>query len=250
LTPAATGPARLRTGVLLALAYAAVTVVYVRHGGNARPLFDGFAPPPPYNWVNPPKEFAAGNVQPKPSSVEIALGPGGSAVGGGSSPDGQVILSFKAGAIPPRDADTRVVVQVTPVDPAVVAAPPPGLAADGNAYRLDFTYQPSGQSVPSLAEPADVFLVVPEPAQTLLFSRDGRTWENLPFRPVADPTQIGGAFPGPGYLLAVAPPVGRPSESDSDNASVGLIGALALIAGLAGVLWLAPLAWSRLRSRS
>lgn len=249
MTPAGTRPAGLRTGAILALAYVALAVAYVRYGGNARPLFDGFAPPAPYNWVNPPKEFAAGNVQPRPSSLDVVFGPDGSAVGGGSSPDGQVILSFKAGAIPPHPPDTRVVVQITPVDPAVVAVPPPGLAADGNAYRLDFTYQPSGQAVTSLNEPADVFLVVPEPAQTLLFSRDGRTWENLPFRPVADPTQIGGAFPGPGYLLAVAPPVGRPSESDTDDESVGMTGAIVLTAGLAGVLWLAPLAWSRLRSR-
>jgi hypothetical protein len=94
--------------------------------------------------------------------------------------------------------------------------------------------------------PADLFLVVPEPAQTLLFSPDGRTWENLPFRPVPDPTQIAGAFTRPGYFLAVAPPVGRPSDTDSGGGS-SLVTVTAVTAGLVLLLSLAPVVWRRLR---
>ncbi|MFP5317629.1 MAG: hypothetical protein ACLGI2_04970 [Acidimicrobiia bacterium] len=239
----------LRVGLGLAVVYIVLAAVYVRVGDNPRPLFDGFAPVPPYNWVNPPPEFRAGNVVPRPSTLDVALLPDGSAAASGSSGDGQVILSFPAGAFPPRPPDVRVTVHMTPVDPAELAPPPAGLAADGNAYRLDFTYDPSGDDAP-LVTAADVFLVVPEPAQTLLFSPDGRAWENLPFRPVPDPTQIGGAFPGAGYLLAVAPPVGRPSaaedpESEASRLAKTAAATVALAAALAG----APVLWRLVRRR-
>ncbi len=236
---------RVRSGALLALVYIALAIAY-----NSRPLFDGFAPPPPYNWVNPPREFRSGNVAPKPAAVDVALGPGGSAVGGGSTGDGQVIVSFAAGAFAARPPDTKVVVQITPVDPATLAAPPAGLLADGNAYRLDIASEPSKAAVATLAAPADIFVVVPEPAQTLLFSPDGKAWESLPFRPVPDPTQIAGAFNRPGYVLAVAPPVGRPSESTaaSDDAARAFK-ALSAIGALALVLWFVPVGVRRVRRR-
>lgn len=241
---------RVRTGVVLALAYVVLAVAYWQFTENARPLFDGFAPPPPYNWVNPPKEFRSGNVAPKPASVDVALGPAGSAVGGGSTGDGQVIVSFPAGAFPPHPPDAKVVVQITPVDPAVLAPPPAGLLADGNAYRLEYTYDASKTQATALAATGDVFVVVPEPAQTLLFSPDGKAWENLPFRPVPDPTQIGGAVNGPGYLLAVAPPVGRPGGSSGANdESARVFKAVAAIAALALVMWLLPVGVRRLRGR-
>ena len=228
---------------MLAAVYAVVAVTT-----GSRPLFDGFAPPPPYRWVNPPREFRAGNMPPRPSSVEVSLGPQGSLNTSGSSEDGQVILSFGAGTFPPRPPDTKVVVQITPVDPTVIAAAPAGLVADGNAYRLDFIADPSRQPVTELAMPADLFLVVPEPAQTLLFSPDGRTWENLPFRPVPDPTQIAGAFTRPGYYLAVAPPVGRPSDRGSSGGEGSRLAvAITVTAGVALFLGLAPLAWRRVR---
>lgn len=236
-------------GLALALVYTLVAVVYVRVGGNPRPLFDGFAPTPPYNWVNPPPEFRAGNVVPRPATLDVPLTPEGSAVASGATGDGQVVLSFGAGAFPPHPPDVRVVVHIAPVDPAALAPPPPGLAADGNAYRVDFEYEPSRQAAP-LTMPSDVFLVVPEPAQTLLYSPDGRVWENIPFRTVPDPTQIGGAFPGAGYLLAVAPPVGRPSDTaDEESEALRLFRAVLATVALAGLLVGAPVALRAARRR-
>ncbi len=231
------------------MVYAVLAAAYVRVGGNPRPLFDGFAPVAPYNWVNPPPEFRAGNVVPRPSTLDVPLALEGSAATSGSSGDGQVILTFGAGAFPAHPPDVRVIVQINPVDPAGLAPPTGGLVADGNAYRLDFVYDPSQEAAP-LSLPADVFLVVPEPAQTLLFSPDGRVWQNLPFRPVADPTQIGGAFPGAGYLLAVAPPVGRPS-ADADEASEAsrLTKTALATLGLAAVLAGVPFLWWRVRGQ-
>lgn len=239
----------LPLGLGLAVVYAMLAGLHVGAGGNPRPLLDGFAPVPPYNWVKPPPEFRAGNVVPRPSTFDIPLLPDGSAATTGSSGDGQVIVSFPAGAFAPRPPDVRVTVHMTPVDPAELAPTPPGLAADGNAYRLDFTYGPSGDDAAPAAA-ADVFLVVPEPAQTLLFSSDGQVWENVPFRPVPDPTQIGGTFPGAGYLLAVAPPVGRPSaDEDSESEASRLIRTAAVTLALAAVLAGAPLLWRVVRRR-
>src|SRR5205085_6125335 len=239
----------VRAGAVFAILYAGVAVFTAIAGpGRSRPLFDGFAPPPPSRWVHPPKEFVAGNEPPKPSTIDVNLGPTGSAISSGSSGDGQVILSFPAGAFPAHPPDTKVVALITPLDPASLAPPPTGLEADGNAYRLDFTYDPSKQPDTALSAPADVFLVVPEPAQTLLFSTDGRSWASLPFRPVPDPTQVGGSITAPGFLLAAAPPVARPastSTSSGDGSRVAVVAAIT--AGLALVLYLAPLGWRALR---
>jgi len=239
----------LRVGIVLAVAYAVLAAVYVRVGGNPRPLFDGFAPVPPYNWVNPPPEFRAGNVVPRPSSLDVPLGPDGSVATSGSSGDGQVILTFPAGAFPVHPPDVRVVVRMAPVDPAELAPPGGGLAPDGNAYRLDFAYNPSGDPAPLTAE-ADVYLVVPEPAQTLQFSADGREWVSLALRQVPDPTQIGGALEAPGYVLAVAPPVGRPSATaDPESEASRLARTAAVTVGLAAALAGVPLGWRMARRR-
>jgi hypothetical protein len=241
-------------GLALALVYVLVAAGHARLGpvppGRARPLFDGFAPPPPYNWVKPPKEFASGNQVPTPSSFDVALGPAGSVVSGGSSQDGQVIFSMPAGSIAAHPPDTKVKVDITPLDPATLPPPPPGVAADGNAYRVAFSYQPSGTAVNALASPSDVFFVVPQPASALLFSGDGTAWEPLPARPAADPTQVGGAASRPGFYLAVAPPVAPATGvTGSVQSNRGLLGVAAVTVALAVVLGLAPVGWRRLRGR-
>lgn len=236
----------VKLGLVFVAVYAVVAVTSLGGGHRGRPLFDGFAPPPPYRWVNPPKAFASGNEAPKPSTIEVPLGPTGSAVASGSSSDGQVILTFPAGAFAAHPPDNKVIVTVTPLDPGTLGPPPTGVNADGNAYRLEFAYDVTKQAPPMLAKAADSFLVVPQPAQTLLFSSDAKTWDALPFRPVADPTQIGGAFLLPGYFLPVAPPVAAASAgSPASGGSVG--GTLAAMAGLAVLLWGVPLGWRALR---
>jgi hypothetical protein len=248
LSGAARGRLSLRLGVAIALGYAVMAALYVRVGPVPRPLFDGFAPPPPYRWVHPPKEFAAGNQPPKPSTIDVDLGPTGSAVASGSSEDGQVIISFGAGVFPAHSSDTKVVVRVTPVDPATLGAPPPGLLADGNAYRLEFAYQPSNQAIAAPDRPGDVFLIVPEPAQSLDFSPDGQAWQALPPRPTADSTQVGGSLSSAGYLLAVAPPVAGSTTGARSSDRGGILRVAAITAGLAIALWVVPLAWTRLRA--
>ena len=46
-------------GLGLAVAYALVCLTTLRvTGHDVRPLFEGIGPSSPYEWVNPPKEFA------------------------------------------------------------------------------------------------------------------------------------------------------------------------------------------------
>ena len=55
--PRRAGP--LGVGLAVAGAYVLVALITPRWTGRPLvPLFDGFAPPAPYAWVNPPAEFA------------------------------------------------------------------------------------------------------------------------------------------------------------------------------------------------
>jgi hypothetical protein len=213
------------------MAYVAVAAAYAGLGAG-RPLFDGFAPPPPYRWVNPPREFAAGNNPPRPSGFDVPLGPSGSPVVNHSSDDGQLILSFPAGAFAAHQPDSAVDVQLTPFDPASLGAAPPGLEADGNAYRVEFNYRPSGQGA-ALAGEVDVFLVVPRLAEAVLYSPDGASWGQLPVRSVPGVDEIGGVLARPGYLLGASPPTaagptGAPAAGGRGRAVAIVAAALAL----------------------
>ena len=50
------------------------------------------------------------------------------------------------------------------------------------AMGLVVTYKPSGAPVATLTAPGNVLVVVPEPADTILFSEDGRAWKQLASR--------------------------------------------------------------------
>src|SRR5437879_13574978 len=59
-------------GALYALT-AVLTVAFTPH--HVRPLFEGFTPPPPYQWVDPPGEFKAGHASPQPKTSAFPLLP-------------------------------------------------------------------------------------------------------------------------------------------------------------------------------
>src|SRR5262249_10805682 len=135
---------RTATGVVLLLVYALASVATMRiTGHHIRPLFEGVGPPPPYQWVDPPAEFAQSNVKPGPSQTDLKLSAPGSAQGGAGSVDSQLLLSFPQNAIAPKPPNTAVTVSFTPMSPKDVGKLPDGLVADGNVYRVQFTYQPS-----------------------------------------------------------------------------------------------------------
>lgn len=220
-------------GLGLTVAYSLVCVVTLRvTGHDVRPLFEGIGPDSPYRWVNPPKEFAPGNVKPKTASTDVTLDATGSQSAGLLSSDSQMVLNLDAGAVPARPGDSQVSVTFVPLDPATLGRLTPPMRPAGNAYRVEMTYRPSGQAVPALAAPADVLLLVPEPADTLLFSDDGRTWRLLESKHEAGSGGESAAFIGAGYYLAGTrrPPPSPVASSARGYGTVIVIVAVALLA--------------------
>ncbi len=110
-------------GAGLALLY--VTVALATNVLSSRPvlpLFDGFAPPTPYAWVNPPPDRAGDNVAPGPALV--ATSSSGSPTEVDQSDRRQVVLLVILGLAPIIGA---FLVLRLPLP--VPAAPPPGRRA-------------------------------------------------------------------------------------------------------------------------
>jgi hypothetical protein len=217
-----------RYGALVALVYVATLLLTMQLSGrHVRPLFEGIGPTAPYHWVDPPPEFAAGNVEPSSATVDIPIEAEGTGPAGPATPDGQLVLAMPGGAIAPNPPDTSVKATLTPLSPAAFADVPEGLRPDGNVYRVELAYEPSGAPVPRLAEPGNVILVVPEPAESLLFSTDGEAWTVLETQQVggAAATTVGARLDAPGLYLAAAPPAAptdasrRPDDAGSVHAT-------------------------------
>ncbi|TMJ15557.1 MAG: hypothetical protein E6H02_01815, partial [Bacillati bacterium ANGP1] len=119
-----------------------------------RLLYEGEAPPPPYRWVRPPANLPEPNQPPESGTGAIPLAPNGSQSASVLADDGQAAVIFRFGAIAPRAGATTVTVNIVPLDPATMSPPPPGLRVDGNAYRMEATYQ--GGAPISLAQPVTV----------------------------------------------------------------------------------------------
>jgi hypothetical protein len=75
--------------------------------------------------------------------------------------------------------------------------------ADGNAYRVVFTYVPSGAPA-SVTQPGSILLTVPVPAISVVHSVDGKAWQPVKSQH-ASATAIGAELVGPGYYLALTP---------------------------------------------
>jgi hypothetical protein len=220
----------LRLGVLAGAVYlvalAATALVTTQH---VRPLFEGIGPAAPYRWVNPPREFAAGNQPPAPLKGSITLGPPAAL----NTSDGQVIVTVGAGGFAAHGADTTIDVAIDPLDPATLGPAPAPLRADGNAYRIALTYRPSGAAVGPLAAAGNIALQVPEPAETILFSTDGHAWQRLDAHTAGQPTLEGATFTQPGfYLAATSSPLLRSGGSSNWPAYAAFIGAVVLAATL------------------
>ncbi len=226
-----------RAGFLLAGLYAlAVVTTGLITDHPVRPLFDAIGGSTPYKWVKPPWYVGSTNIKPGPSSTDIAFENGTSPLIGVNSEDAQIILNLPQGALPARDGDTAVRVSFTPLDPKKLAEPPGGMRPDGNAYRVEMTYQPSGQPVGQTATSGNVIMVVPDEAQKMLFSLDGKSWDELPTQMLGDPNTVGSAYNRPGYYLVgtALPEFANPNQEDGKKRVIGIVmvvGALALLLG-------------------
>jgi hypothetical protein len=79
-------------------------------------------------------------------------------------------------------------------------------------------------------------MVVPDEAEKMLFSLDGKSWEELPTQLLGDPNTVGSAFNTPGYYLVgtTLPEFVNPNKDDGSKRVLGIamiVGALALLLG-------------------
>jgi hypothetical protein len=151
-----------------------------------RPILDGFAPPPPYQWVSPPPSQASGNHKPTGASSRVKFGAGGASKAAVvSTSDLQATLILSAGSFQQASDQTSALVTIEPLAPNGLGEPPAGLAVDGNVYRYQARYQPSDEAIPELAKTAQLTLTYPPSADGLvhrhaiLQSKDGRAWTTL-----------------------------------------------------------------------
>jgi len=167
-----------------------------------RILYEGEAPPLSYRWVHPPAELSQDNQPPESGRGQIALSLQGSPSTSIVADDGQAGVIFRFGAIASRAGATSAQVKVVPLDPATLPRPPSGLRVDGNAYRVDATYN-TGEPV-VLRMPMTVVLRYPRHATMLLRLTD-ETWTTLDAHIVPGSLQIFAGTDHTGVFAAVGP---------------------------------------------
>ena len=224
-------------GVALVALYAAVVVVTnLTTDLPVRPLFDGAGGSTPYKWVKPPWYVGAANIEPKASSSDITFENGVSPLIGVTSDDAQMILNLPQGALPSKEGATGVRASFTPFDPKKLAKLPEPLRPNGNAYRVEMAYEPSGEPVRQTTTSGNVILVVPDEAEEILYSVDGKSWDELPTHRLGDPTTVGSAFNKPGfYLVGTAlPEFPNPNKGSGTKKTVGTVMIVVAVALLLG----------------
>lgn len=168
-----------------------------------RLLYEGEAPPLPYRWVRPPANLPEPNQPPAPGVGEIPLTPTGSQSASILTDDGQAALILRFGAISPHAGASTVTVRITPLDPTSIAPPPANLVFDGNAYRMEATYNTGGPA--NLVKPVTPVLRYPKHA-TVLLRFSGSGWIAQETHVVAGSLQLFGPSDALGVFVAAAPP--------------------------------------------
>ncbi len=124
----------------------------------------------------------------------------------------------------------------TPLDPKKLAKLQSPLRPNGNAYRVEMTYQPSGEPVRQTTTSGNVIMVVPDDAEEMLYSVDGKSWSELPTHRLGDPTTVGSAFNKPGYYLVgtALPEFPNPNKGSGTKKTVGTVMIVVAVALLLG----------------
>jgi hypothetical protein len=231
---------RVLWGLVALGAYVAVAVW--SPGSPSRPLFDVSGPPPPYRWVNPPAQYAVGNVKPEGTTHDLILGGAGSDAASIATGDGQAAIVLKEGSFAPKAGEKAVLVKIDPLDPGTIGPVPTGLRYDGNAYRIIAAYKKSGVEA-TLMQPATVVLSFPIVA-TQLFRRDANVWTDLKANPVSVSLQIFATTTQLGAFVAAGPPLasGTPKTGGKFPAALVISLGAAVAAVIAGLV-------ARLRAR-
>lgn len=229
-------------GAGLVAAYLLVaSLTMVVSGHRVLPLFEGIGPPQPYRWVKPPAQFATGNVKPSVATTDVPV----AAATSFSTLDGQLVASVSAASMPAHGTDPRVHVVITPLDPSTLGPLPAPLAPDGNAYRLQLTYEPSGTPVPPFGTPGDLVMTAPHAPVSLLFSADGRTWQRLSTQLIAGGTTAGAPFSRTGWFVAGYRPTSSLTTVGGGGGVSAVVGGAIGAAAGAVLLGVVALVWRR-----
>lgn len=218
-------------GVASAACYL-VAVWAVMRPVPVRILYEGMAPLPPYRWVTPPPDLAAGNETPRPWNGLIEFHANGSVPMSFATGDGQIIAVFRQGTVTPRSGETSVRVTLTPLDPATLGRAPEGLRFDGNAYRVEAVYAGSGETAATRL-PVTIVLRYARHA-TALLRFDGSTWTGLSATSVPESMQIFATSERLGAFVAAGPPQTRavsPWWAYAASAVLLLLAGLVLLRG-------------------
>jgi hypothetical protein len=202
-----------------------------------RPLLDGFTPPPPYRYVNPPPD-AISKEKPESATLPVKLTPPDLGAGVFSTKDQQATLVTEPGVFP-AGTQGPVTITIEPLDPAGYARAPKGSRVAGNVYRFQAKAK-DGTALDALTKPAHLVLVYPATGaavftakHTLLTSKDGRSWRTLESNDAPATQQVSGDVTALGYF-AVAQ---AGEEKKGINPGI-IIGAIAGgVAAVGGVLW-------------
>ena len=228
-------PRLVRAGAGFAVLYVVVAFVTAQLSSRpVLPLFDGFAPPVPYNWVNPPPEMAAGNTVPPPVERQFPVGADGAPASNAASDDAQIIVGLDNGSVPASAPDTTIAVRMVPLDPGTLGPLPAGLRAVSNAYQVTMTYLPSQTPLARLAVKGTIALTAGETGDRMLYSADGQTWEERAFRPYGQDHGVFTELEAVGWFVVASS--SAPSSSAGGEQSDALKWALLVTVFLVGVV--------------
>lgn len=226
----------MRRPVLIAVA----TVAYLVAAWMVAPgFYDGFTPPQPYNWVSPPPQAVAGNLQPRSGHLEIKVLGGVSDANSAFTDDGQVVIGFLPGAFDVT-GKTTITIDITPES---TFPPPDGLHFATNVYLVT--------ADAPLVSAANLVLrysdLVPAPSFVYLATDPNGPWKNISAGSESQPFTLQTSTKQLGYFAA-GYPAGATSISPSVSSKLLPIGVAVLIVGvlLAGI----PLAMIRRRRES
>lgn len=219
-----------------------------------RPLFDGVHTQTPYRYVTPPTPdplaiAPEGTTAILSFSEQVVDGERTQILDGRvvTTGDGQASMSVPSGAIAHVNGATGVRFEITPLDPATVGEPPPGLEYDGNALRMEAAYEPSGDPVtftPQDCSLGGCLTVITRYAHagTQLWLHDGSAW-----REVLDTTAFSSTFTIAAPVLQLGTfVVTKIPGSGPGGSNLTLI--IAFVAGGLAVIGAVYLQWRRART--
>jgi hypothetical protein len=223
----------LRAGAGLAVLYVVVALVTgALTSRRILPLFDGFVPPTPYAWVNPPPSRAGDNVVPKPVERQFTLGPDGVPASNASTDDGQAIVGLDKGSVAAHAPDSSVSVHIVPVDPGTLGPLPAGMRVVSNAYKVELNLLPSQTPLTTLPVKGTIALTAAEAGDRMLFSADGQTWQEKKFSPYGQDNGLFTDLDAVGWFV-IATTAGQGAAAGGGN---GLRVVLLVLAGIVPVL--------------